>query len=121
MCGPGTGWPERSLSGDSDGPRSSEQMRVHRLLSLKYGLDDLERWGPEGAQFADLNDPFELLSVEHSDRVLRRRFAIWRKRAMARYRPLLQQGLREPGSGMPLAAWLARSTASPTVGSAGTH
>ena len=40
---------------------------------------------PEGAEFADLNDPFELLSVELPDPVTRRCFAAWRTKALAEY------------------------------------
>lgn len=60
-------------------------MRVYHFLSTKHGLDDLKRRRLKVAEFKDLNDPFELLSVELSDRAARRRFAAWREKALAEY------------------------------------
>lgn len=60
-------------------------MRVYHLLSLDHALDDLMHGRLKVSRFADLNDPFELLSVELSDRGIRRRVAEWRKNAATRY------------------------------------
>ena len=60
-------------------------MRVYHLLSLNHALDDLTQGRLKVSRFADLNDPFELLSVELSDRAIRRRVAAWRKKAVAQY------------------------------------
>ena len=60
-------------------------MRVYHLLSLKYALDDMKHHRLKVARFEDLNDPFELLSVELSDRETRRHFNAWRKNTMAQY------------------------------------
>jgi hypothetical protein len=60
-------------------------VRVYHLLSVKHGLDDLKQRRLKVAEFRDLNDPFELLSVELSDRSARRRFAAWREKALVEY------------------------------------
>lgn len=62
-----------------------KRVRVYHLLSAKHGLDDLKQRRLKVAEFRDLNDPFELLSVELSDRAARRRFAAWREKALAEY------------------------------------
>ena len=58
-------------------------MRVYHLLSAKWALDDLKRRRLKVTRFADLNDPFELLSVELGDPATRKHFNRWRKRAAA--------------------------------------
>ena len=63
-------------------------MRVYHFLSAKYGIDDLKQRRLKVAEFKDLNDPFELLSVELSDRVARRSFAAWREKTLAEYEVL---------------------------------
>jgi hypothetical protein len=60
-------------------------VRVYHLLSAKHGLDDLKQRRLKVARFKDLNDPFELLSVELSNRADRRRFATWHKKTVAEY------------------------------------
>jgi len=60
-------------------------MRVYHLVHAKWALEDLERRRIKVAEFGDLNDPFELLSVELSDMALRTRFNRWRKGAAAAY------------------------------------
>jgi hypothetical protein len=60
-------------------------VRVYHLLSAEHGLDDLKQRRLKVAEFRDLNDPFELLSVELPDRAVRRRFTAWRKKVLAEY------------------------------------
>jgi hypothetical protein len=60
-------------------------MRVYHLLPAHYALADLERRQIKVAQFSDMNDPFELLAVELSDKAKRKTFTAWRKRAAKRY------------------------------------
>ena len=49
-------------------------MGVYHLLCAQYALDDLKKQRLKVSLFADLNDPFELLSVELSDRAIRKKF-----------------------------------------------
>lgn len=60
-------------------------MRLYHLVTAKHGLDDLRNARLKVAEFADLNDPFELLAAELSDRAARRCFTAWRQETMARY------------------------------------
>lgn len=46
-------------------------MRVYHFLNKKYGLENLQEKRLKVATIMDLNDPFELLSVELPDRFLR--------------------------------------------------
>lgn len=62
-----------------------KKVLVYHLLCAKWALDDLAQRRLKVAVFSDLNDPFELLSAELSDRATRRRFVAWRKRALAEY------------------------------------
>ena len=59
--------------------------RVYHLLATKWALDDLDRRRLKVARFDDLNDPFELLSVELSNRERRRRFYRWQRDAAAKF------------------------------------
>lgn len=47
-------------------------MTIYHFLSSQYALEDLERRRLKIAQFDDMNDPFELLALELSDKTLRR-------------------------------------------------
>lgn len=58
---------------------------MYHLLSARWALDDLTRWRLKIAEFADLNDPFELLGVELPNRALRRAFAAWKAKALREY------------------------------------
>jgi hypothetical protein len=60
-------------------------VRVYHLLCATYALDDLKQRRLKVAEFTDLNDPFELLGVEVSNRDTRRHIAAWRKKALAEY------------------------------------
>lgn len=60
-------------------------MRVYHLLSAKWARDDLMRRRLKVAQFADLNDPFELVAGNLSDKPLPRRFARWKRPILAAY------------------------------------
>ncbi len=57
-------------------------MRVYHLLRTKWGLSNLVHQRLKVAEFADMNDPFELLSVELSNRAMRRTFLAWKNKAM---------------------------------------
>lgn len=63
-------------------------MRVYHLLSEKYALDDMEKQRLKVSNFDDLNDPFELLSIDLSDRAIRRKFKGWTQDINQRYRIL---------------------------------
>lgn len=56
----------------------TNDMRVYHLLSEKYAKENLEKQRLKVSRFADLNDPFELLSVELEKNV-RRKFKQWKK------------------------------------------
>jgi hypothetical protein len=60
-------------------------MRVYHLLSAKYGLEDLSKRRLKIAQLDDLNDPFELLSVELSDKTQRTAFRRFANRMSERF------------------------------------
>lgn len=47
-------------------------MRLYYFVSAQHGLDDLKRQRLKIAQLDDMNDPFELLSLELSDPMMRR-------------------------------------------------
>jgi Protein of unknown function (DUF2971) len=49
-------------------------MRVYKFLSAKYGLEALEKRRLKIARINELNDPFELLGTNLSDRQLRKAF-----------------------------------------------
>jgi len=49
-------------------------MRVYHLLSAKYAIENLKKQRLKVSLFADLNDPFELLSVELSELANRKKF-----------------------------------------------
>jgi len=49
-------------------------MRVFHFLNSEYGLDDIRRRRLRISLFSDLNDPFELLSIELSDKHRRQEF-----------------------------------------------
>jgi hypothetical protein len=46
-------------------------MRLFHFINLEYGLDDIRRRRLKISLIPDLNDPFELLSIELSNRDLR--------------------------------------------------
>jgi hypothetical protein len=60
-------------------------MRVYHLLSAKYALADLMQRRIKVAEFSELNDPFELLSVELVNRAARQRFTAWRRDVLENY------------------------------------
>ena len=45
----------------------NKPLRVYHLLPTKYALEDLEQRRLKVAQFADMNDPFELLAIENEE------------------------------------------------------
>jgi hypothetical protein len=49
-------------------------MRAYHFLSADYAIDDIRNRHIKISRIADLNDPFELLSVELSDRLARQAF-----------------------------------------------
>ena len=57
-------------------------MRVYHLLSEECGLDDLVQQRLKVAEFTDMNDPFELLSVELSNRANRITVLAWKNSIM---------------------------------------
>jgi hypothetical protein len=48
-------------------------MRVYHFLRAKYGIENIRKRHLKISLLQDLNDPFELLSIELSDKELRRR------------------------------------------------
>lgn len=60
-------------------------MRVYHILPTEYAIDDLIKRRLKVSQFIDLNDPFELLSVELSDKVNRKKFGVWKKTITREY------------------------------------
>jgi hypothetical protein len=52
----------------------SPSVRVFHFVSEKYGLDDIRRRRLKISRIQDLNDPFELLSIELSNKQLRDAF-----------------------------------------------
>ncbi|MBE0533371.1 MAG: DUF2971 domain-containing protein [Rhodospirillales bacterium] len=63
-------------------------MRVYRFLNAEYGLDALRRRRLKIALFGELNDPFELLGVNLSDKDIREAFHKM-KLALSEYHGLL--------------------------------
>ncbi len=63
-------------------------MRVYKFLNAKFGVEALEFCRLKVSRIGDLNDPFELLGVNLSDRELRTAF-IAMKNALAEDRGLL--------------------------------
>ncbi len=58
-------------------------MRVYHFVSGDHGLEDLSKGRLKVAEFANLNDPFELLAIDLADRHTRRQFSMIRKKAMS--------------------------------------
>ncbi len=54
-------------------------MRVYHFLSADHALDDISKRRIKIAQFQDLNDPFELLGANLSDRTMRKAFRVFKK------------------------------------------
>ncbi|WP_316975725.1 DUF2971 domain-containing protein [Shumkonia mesophila] len=63
-------------------------MRVYHFLNAEHGLDALRNCHLKIARFGELNDPFELLGVDLSDKDIRQAFKKI-KIALAEYRGLL--------------------------------
>jgi hypothetical protein len=63
-------------------------MRIYKFLNAKYGLDALEKRRLKIARINELNDPFELLGTNLSDKELRRAF-VEMKNALNENRGLL--------------------------------
>lgn len=55
-------------------------MRAFHLLSEKYALQALQNQRLKVATFNDLNDPFELLASDLTDKRVRRGFRLWKDR-----------------------------------------
>jgi len=77
-------------------------VRAYHLVPIEYGLQNLKDGHLKVAEFADLNDPFELLSIELSDKAVRRRFLKWNESRFGVWHPLFQPALDESGSLEPL-------------------
>lgn len=58
---------------------------VYHFLSCRYALDDLRKRRLKIAQFDDVNDPFELLALELSDKGLRHRYRDFVREMARRY------------------------------------
>jgi hypothetical protein len=56
-------------------------MRVYKFLSAQWAIKDVQQHRLKISQFADLNDPFELLGVDLSNRALRHAFRVLKKHA----------------------------------------
>ncbi|MEW7972761.1 MAG: DUF2971 domain-containing protein [Candidatus Thiodiazotropha endolucinida] len=59
-------------------------MRVYHFLSKEHGLQALEKQRLKVARINELNDPFELLAAELSDRADRQRFLKWKDETSCR-------------------------------------
>jgi Protein of unknown function (DUF2971) len=59
-------------------------MRVYHFINEEYGLKDLHRRRLKVSRIEDLNDPFELLAADLSDRDLRRAFQATRRQLAQR-------------------------------------
>ena len=46
-------------------------MRVHHLINIEHGLDNLKRQRIKVSRFSELNDPFELLAIDIRNKDLR--------------------------------------------------
>lgn len=55
-------------------------MRAYHFLNSKYGLEDIRNRRMKISHLQDLNDPFELLSIELSDERLRKRLGEFKER-----------------------------------------
>ena len=55
------------------------RMRAYHLLSKQYALQALQNQRLKVARFDDMNDPFELLAADLSDRRVQRAFVKWKK------------------------------------------
>jgi len=51
-------------------------MRVYHFVNEEYGLDDLRRRRLKIATILELNDPFELFAISHSDEAVRHAFRV---------------------------------------------
>jgi len=60
-------------------------MRVYHLLSEKYAKENLKNQRLKVSLFADLNDPFELLSAELKEENIRKRFRNWKEETNRNY------------------------------------
>jgi hypothetical protein len=60
-------------------------MRVYHFLSEANAIDDLKNRRIKISRFADMNDPFELLAVELSDKEVRRAFLRTRRQIDTKY------------------------------------
>lgn len=58
----------------------SETVRLYHLISKEHGLDNLRRRRLKIAELRDLNDPFELVAADNSDREQRKIWKSWRKK-----------------------------------------
>jgi len=54
-------------------------MRVYHFLSADHALDDISKRRIKIAQFQDLNDPFEILGTNLSDKIIRKAFRAFKK------------------------------------------
>ena len=61
-------------------PRQDKQMRAYHFLNSKYGLENIRNRRMKISRLQDLNDPFELLSIELSDERLRKRLGEFKER-----------------------------------------
>lgn len=57
-------------------------MIVYKFLSEGWGLDNLRKRRIKISRFLELNDPFELMALDTSDRSIRKRFNGWVKNEM---------------------------------------
>ena len=55
-------------------------MRLYHFTTARYGLDNIDRRRLKIATIPDLNDPFELLCVDLTDKNLRKSMHGWKKR-----------------------------------------
>ena len=60
-------------------------MRVYHLLPAKWGLASLSKRHLKISQLSDLNDPFELLGANLSNKNLRRPFGNWKQHLDTKY------------------------------------
>src|SRR5712691_6601636 len=63
-------------------------MRAYHFVNSKYGIENIQKRRLKISRLQDLNDPFELLSIELSDEGLRTRFLALKQR-MAEDRGML--------------------------------
>lgn len=60
-------------------------MRAYHLMSERWGLEAIRRKRLKSARFADLNDPFELLAADLTNRHQRSAFRSWKDQINDRY------------------------------------